>query len=146
MYMAMGPVCYQVVRPPCEELRVFGIRLDTGPIVHMVVRGPKKTANISGMISCLQDPVNAAVEARQNLAANWVQLCVSKQRKVIVIADRIPLLKDLAQRLPELHVAYLIGATKQKDRGTAKDAQVICASYGVASEVSYLWHLLLHVL
>ena len=58
-------------------------------------------------------------------------------RKILILSDRLDHLKLLKKRLDEREIAssdFYIGGMKQKSLDIAKNAQVIFASYGMASE------------
>jgi superfamily II DNA or RNA helicase len=75
-------------------------------------------------------------DERQDVLAKWIKLCASKGRKMLVLGDRIQLLKDLEKRVRESvdGTSFLIGSVKRAQRDVAHLAQVIFASYGVAAE------------
>jgi superfamily II DNA or RNA helicase len=132
----IGPVVYQLERDPTPDLRIFGIMLDSGPVYPKVVRkNGKSVANIAGMINLMTEDTERA-KMRQQVAAAWIRLCAKKGRKIIVLSDRIDLLKGL-EKLVKDHVngtTLLIGSAKRGVRDAAHLSQVILASYGIASE------------
>jgi superfamily II DNA or RNA helicase len=132
--MAIGPIAYEISRPPSDELKVYMINLDHGPIETMVVRGPKATANIAGMINLLVKDSDRA-RARQKVCLDWIRLAIAKDRKILVVGDRIELLKQLEEQVrTTTTTGFLIGSAKPAEREAAKDAQVIFGSYGIVSE------------
>lgn len=133
LHMAIGPIVYQIERERSEELRVYGIMLEDGPVVTKTLRGG--TVNMAAMVNCMLDNSSVRAHERQQLACTWIRLCASKGRQIIVIADRIELLKDLGRRLEgHLTTQLLIGETKPAERALAKNAQVVLGSYGLCAE------------
>lgn len=133
---AIGPIAFQMKRENPEELKVYNISLDQGPCTMHVVRakGGISTPCIAKIVNDMEGAEPRAQE-RQEVAAGWLRLSASKGRHILVVADRISLLENLADRVKdELHVAFLIGKTKAKDRETAREATVIFASYACAAE------------
>lgn len=129
---AFGPIAYQLKRPPSETLKVYMVKLDEGPIHTMTVKGPKQAVNISGMVNLLLKPTPRA-QARQQVCLEWIKLAASKDRKILVIGDRIQLLKQLEQLVKktlDVETGFLIGTSKPAERESAKLAQVIFGSYG----------------
>lgn len=132
--MAIGPIAYEMKRPQNNQLKVYSIQMDYGPIETMVVRGPKATANIAGMVNLLLKPTDRA-QARQQICLEWIQMAVAKERKILVVGDRIELLKQLEERVRLITTTgFLIGSSKPAERELAKAAQVIFGSYGLVSE------------
>jgi superfamily II DNA or RNA helicase len=132
----LGHIAYQLERDPTPNLRIFGIMLDSGPVYPKLVRkGGKSVANIAGMINLMCEDTERA-QMRQQIAAAWIKLCARKERKIIVLADRIDLLKGLEKLVRDDvdGTSLLIGSAKRADRDVAHLAQCILASYGVASE------------
>lgn len=131
--MSLGPVVYSIERGAAEGLRVYKIEIQDGPVqTRTLRRAGKDCPNIAAMINDLAGDTPRAL-ARQALAAKWIAKCISKRRKVIVLADRINMLEDLAQKLLPIECGMMIGKAKKVDREAAKDKPVILASYGVAS-------------
>jgi hypothetical protein len=135
---AIGNIAFQMQRDKTEDLRVYAVHLDAGPsMMHTIMAKGKPTPCIAKMLNDMEGNGERAVQ-RQQVACRWVQLCVEKRRQVLVVADRISMLEDLAERVSdgtEITTAFLIGKTKAKDRDLAKDASVIFASFACASEV-----------
>jgi superfamily II DNA or RNA helicase len=133
---AIGPIAYQLERDPTPELRIFGIMLDSGPVQPKVIRKDGKCiANIAAMINMMGEDTPRAHE-RQDIMAAWIRLCARKGRKMIILGDRIDLLKDLEARVRAdvAGTSLLIGSAKRAEREVAHLAQAIFASYGVAAE------------
>ncbi|KAG5187463.1 P-loop containing nucleoside triphosphate hydrolase protein [Tribonema minus] len=133
---SIGEVVYEVVRPPADNLRVYAVMLEDGPVYTKVVRkAGKNVSNIAGMINLMTDLSNSRADMRQQVAAAWITLCAQKGRSIIVLADRISLLRDLDRRVREtITTGFMIGAAKKAEREAAGSAQVVFASYGVAAE------------
>ncbi|KAG5191369.1 EsV-1-66 [Tribonema minus] len=133
---SIGEIVYEVTRPPADDLRVFAVMMGDGPVrTKLISRGGKDVSNIAGMINLLTDMTNARADMRQRVAAAWILLCASKRRKIIVLADRISLLRDLDRRVRDsVTTSFLFGAAKKAERAAAGDAQVVFASYGLAAE------------
>lgn len=133
--IGIGPVAYEQHREKSTDLRAFAILLSSGPTRMLTLRkAGKDIPNIAKMINLLEPSTPRAL-ARQQLAEAWLLLCCSKGRKVIVLADRIELLKDLQKRVDTaLSTCFVIGSAKQAERDRAHSVQVIFASYGAASE------------
>lgn len=139
---AFGPIAYEKKRPPSDELKVYMVKLDEGPITTMVVKGPKQATNISGMVNLLLKHTPRA-KARQQVCFDWIKLAASKDRKILVIGDRVQLLKHLekiVKRTLNVETGFLIGSSKPAEREAAKLAQVIFGSYG-----TYLLYIQLYV-
>jgi superfamily II DNA or RNA helicase len=65
------------------------------------------------------------------------QILEEEGRRILILSDRLEHLKVLKKRLDEREIAtsdFYIGGKKQKLLDIAKNAQVIFASYGMASE------------
>lgn len=132
---AIGDIAFRLTGDKRADLRVYSINLSPGTArMHTIRAGGKMTPCIAKIMNDLQPQSSQRAVERQEVAAQWIKLCASKRRQILVVADRICMLEDLVQRLDPLPVAFLIGKTKPKDRETAKDATVILASYAVASE------------
>ncbi|KAG5183050.1 P-loop containing nucleoside triphosphate hydrolase protein [Tribonema minus] len=134
---SIGPLAYSIGRAIAQGLRVYAIEL-SGPSrtpvrTLNIHKGGQLVANSAGMINLLQKP-SAAAEFRQALVATWIRLCVSKGRKVLVLSDRISLLKDLSGRLGTATFGFIIGAARKEEREAAAAADVICASFACAAE------------
>jgi superfamily II DNA or RNA helicase len=68
---------------------------------------------------------------------NIEEIIQEEGRKLLILSDRIEHLQTLKSRLDEREITssdFYIGGMKQKALDKAKDAQVIFASYGMASE------------
>jgi superfamily II DNA or RNA helicase len=132
---AIGDIAFQLQRDNPEDLRVYSIHLDAGPCrMHTIKAKGKQTPCIAKILNDMQGTEPRAQE-RQAVAAKWIRRCADKGRQILVVADRISLLEELAEMVnDDLAVAFLIGKTKAKDRETAKDARVIFASYPIAAE------------
>ncbi|KAG5183001.1 P-loop containing nucleoside triphosphate hydrolase protein [Tribonema minus] len=133
---SIGEVVYEVKRPPADDLRVYAVILDEGPVYMKTIRkGGKSISNMAGMINLLTDMTIARADLRQQVAAAWIMLCASKGRKLIILSDRICLLRDLDRRVRDtVTTGFMIGTAKKAERATAADSQVVFASYGVAAE------------
>lgn len=132
---SFGHVLYEVKRSQRDDLRAFGIHLESGPVYDKTVRkAGEDVTNIAGMISLCTDFNKPRAVARQEIAAAWVRLCVSKRRKVLVLSDRLALLDDLATRLGDITHGFITGKAKKKEREAAKDATVLLATYGTVAE------------
>jgi superfamily II DNA or RNA helicase len=133
---SIGNVAYEVKRPPSDDLRVFAVMIGEGPVYTKTIRkGGQTISNISGMINLMQDMSNDRADMRQSVAVAWILLCASKRRKIIVLSDRISLLRDLDKRVRDtVTTGFLIGAAKKAERAAAGNAQVVFASYGIAAE------------
>lgn len=133
--MVFGSFRFVMKREERRDLRAYLIRISDTPIQFKgFKKGGQMVSNCAGMINMLCDGSNPKATDRQEAAASWVRLCLSKGRKVIVIADRVGLLKDLERRCGVDSTSFLIGETKTADRERAGDASVIFATYGVVSE------------
>jgi hypothetical protein len=100
--------------------------------MHIIRAKGKDTPCIARILNDLQPTAGPRAVERQEVAAGWIKLCVSKQRQVLVVADRIEMLEDLAERVldgTEIATAFLIGKTKPRDRELAHEANVVLASY-----------------
>jgi superfamily II DNA or RNA helicase len=75
---------------------------------------------------------------RNKFIINMVEQILEEEgRKILILSDRLEHLKVLKKRLDEREIAssdFYIGGKKQKLLDIAKNAQVIFASYGMASE------------
>lgn len=131
LYSNIGPIVYEINRPPNPELRCYPIILGSNVMTDKFVRGTINTAIMLNQLLAR----NQLAHDRQQLAATWIRLCCSKGRQVLVIGDRIELLKDLETRVNDpLKTAFLIGEIKAAARAEARYAQVIFGSYAVCSE------------
>jgi len=131
LFSNIGPIVYRIERPANPELRCYPILLNSGIMQDKFVRG---TINTAQMLNQLTNK-NTRAQERQQLAATWIRLCCSKGRQVLVIADRIDLLKDLESRVNDpLTTAFLIGEVKAAARAEARYARVIFGSYAICSE------------
>ncbi|KAG5183902.1 P-loop containing nucleoside triphosphate hydrolase protein [Tribonema minus] len=134
MTWSLGPTLFEQEREAKTGLRVFAVRVTTGPVKTKTLRrAGKEVANISGMMNLLVKKSVAATR-RQELVAAWIRLCASKGRKVLVLADRLELLRDLSKQMGEFSFGFMTGAVKVKDRAAAAEAQILLGTYGVVAE------------
>ena len=132
--MAFGPTLYEVKRPPSQDLRVYCVHLDDGPIMTMHTRGRNPSVNISGMVNLLTK-TSLRAQQRQQVALEWIQMALSAGRQILVIGDRIQLLKNLEEMVrSHCTTGFLIGSAKPAEREAARTANVIFGSYSCCAE------------
>ena len=81
--------------------------------------------------------INKIVEInhRNDLIINLIKDVVKDEnRKLLILSDRIEHLELLKSKLIDISCDFYIGGRKQKELKKAEEAQVIFASYGMASE------------
>lgn len=75
------------------------------------------------------------IDSRNDLIINLIKSVVNdKNRKLLILSDRIEHLELLKSKLIDITCDFYIGGRKQKELKKAEEAQVIFASYGMASE------------
>ena len=75
------------------------------------------------------------IDSRNDLIINLIKSVVKDEnRKLLVLSDRIEHLELLKSKLIDITCDFYIGGRKQKELKKAEEAQVIFASYGMASE------------
>jgi len=131
LYASIGRPIFNINRERNNELRVFGIHLKEGCMIDKHLWNGQ--INTMGMLTGLTDD-RIDARRRQLLAATWLRYCVGKQRKIIVVSDRIQLLKDLELLIPDLNTGFMIGETKTAEREQAREADIIFGSYQIVGE------------
>lgn len=75
------------------------------------------------------------IDSRNDLIINLIKSVANdKNRKLLILSDRIEHLELLKSKLIDITCDFYIGGRKQKELKKAEEAQVIFASYGMASE------------
>ena len=131
MPLMLGPILFRVARPtPLIKplVRAVGYR---NPTREIASRGPggRKQPRVAAMITAM-----AADACRTEVIAGLLQELRREGREILVLSERVQLLHDIADHLPEDERGVLTGKTKKGDRATATLRPVVLASYGLCRE------------
>jgi superfamily II DNA or RNA helicase len=132
MYSLLGPVAFRVTRPPINEATARVSTLPCSPSVCEKRLWGKDVVNSSKLVTDL-----ARDEQRTRcILYDVAELAEQTERHIIVLGDRIDMLKRLGDGLTarEIDVSLIVGATKQKDREAGLRARVVLSTFSLAAE------------
>ena len=141
LYASMGPIAFQLVRPPQDHLMVCNKRLPCGPDVYeRQLYGKQQTVNFSRLVTDL-----AKDTLRTDTIVDDLANLMLSDRYVILLSDRTALLKTVREKLltrqvpnlendPHGGVQVIIGATKQSARENALQARCVLSTFSLAAE------------
>ena len=128
------PVYWEKQREPDPTVEVVSVLIKSDEVDYNTV--PTDWRGETVMARLLTNVLGCS-ERTDEIVRRIVELCSDSKRRVLVLSERIGHLEEIERRLEPRHlkISYYIGGMKEKVREEgARDAQVLLASYAMASE------------
>jgi superfamily II DNA or RNA helicase len=126
------PVYWEKIRDPDESVIVQPVFVTSTDPVYMDIPVNWKQEPIMGK---LLTHVVECVERTEQIGSLLRELCKDERRRILVLSERISHLNSIEALLEGITIGYYIGGMKEEVREAgAATAQVLLASYAMASE------------
>jgi superfamily II DNA or RNA helicase len=128
------PVYWEKQREPDPTVEVVSVLIKSDEVDYNTI--PTDWRGETVMARLLTNVLGCS-ERTDEIVRRIVELCSDSHRRVLVLSERIGHLEEIERRLEPQHlkISYYIGGMKEAVREEgARDAQVLLASYAMASE------------
>ena len=128
------PVYWEKQREPDPTVEVVSVLIKSDEVEYNTI--PTDWRGETVMARLLTNVLGCS-ERTDEIVRRIVELCSNPDRRVLVLSERIGHLEEIERRLEPQHlkISYYIGGMKEAVREEgARDAQVLLASYAMASE------------
>jgi superfamily II DNA or RNA helicase len=126
------PVYWEKIRDPDESVIVQPVFVTSTDPIYMDIPVNWKQEPIMGK---LLTHVVECVERTEQIGSLLRELCKDERRRILVLSERISHLNSIEALLEGITIGYYIGGMKEEVREAgAATAQVLLASYAMASE------------
>lgn len=133
MPFLLGDIVHRICRPPSRDVNVFSV-----PWFYKKMKECKRTIQGRVVYSTAKMITEMSkYQPRQKCIVDILLWCMNENRTVLVLSDRVDLLKELINLMDEeaqKKCGLLTGKTKSVDRADAMSKQVILATYGLCRE------------
>jgi superfamily II DNA or RNA helicase len=129
LYHTLGPIGATAATEVHGSCRVYSVLIDAYVEVEYIRRRGEKTPCVSKMITNI-----CADMHRSSVIIAWVLRCTKVKRKIIVLADRLDLLRYIGSLLPPDLFGFVIGKMNEADVAISKTKQVLLGTYAYVAE------------
>ena len=119
----------QIVDAGAGRLSPQIVMVKTGVRLNREIRAQSRVRSRGILLSIL-----AHHRRRNAFIANWLKRAAAKERRVLVLSERLVQLRELASRLTGQRVGFYIGGRSRSELAEAAKASIILATYQMAME------------
>jgi superfamily II DNA or RNA helicase len=129
LYHTLGPIGAQAETVVHGNCRVYSVLIDEYVQVEYIRRRGEKTPCVAKMITNITENMR-----RSSIIVSWILKCAKVKRKIIVLADRLDLVRYIGSLLPPDMYGLVIGKMNEADVTISKTKQVLLGTYAYVAE------------